>query len=102
MGAPNLLAAVQFLSRAEAALRRVVSDLGNLGRRFTLVGGLAVSVRTEPRVTRDADLAVLLARADAGALDEARETLMLITKRGYQRGRDLPQALEAAVEEFRA
>jgi hypothetical protein len=29
-----------------------------LGRHFALVGGFAVSARTEPRLTRDADLAV--------------------------------------------
>jgi len=49
------------LSRAEAVLRRIVADLHDLGRRFALVGGLAVSVRTEPRLTRDADLAVSVA-----------------------------------------
>jgi nucleotidyltransferase AbiEii toxin of type IV toxin-antitoxin system len=57
------------LSRAEAALRRIVGDLQALDRRFALVGGLAVSVRSEPRLTRDADLAVLVAGdADAEAL----------------------------------
>lgn len=36
---------------------------------FALVGGLAVSARTEPRFTRDADLAVALASdAEAEAL----------------------------------
>lgn len=55
------MAAVTSLSRAELALRRIVSDLRELGRRFALVGGLAVSARTEPRLTRDADLAVLVA-----------------------------------------
>jgi hypothetical protein len=57
------------LSRAETALRRIVADLDDLGRRFALVGGLAVSVRSEPRLTRDADLAVLVADdRDAEAL----------------------------------
>jgi hypothetical protein len=57
------------LSRAEAALRRIAADLRELGRRFALVGGLAVSARTEPRLTRDADLAVLVADdRDAEAL----------------------------------
>jgi hypothetical protein len=46
-----------------------VADLRALERRFALVGGLAVSVRTEPRLTRDADLAVLVADdRDAEAL----------------------------------
>jgi hypothetical protein len=39
----------------------MVADLGGLGRLFALVGGLAVSARSEPRLTRDADLAVLVA-----------------------------------------
>jgi hypothetical protein len=57
------------LSRAEAALRRIVTDLGGLGRQSALVGGLAVSARSEPRLTRDADLAVLVADdRDAEAL----------------------------------
>ena len=197
------------MSRAEAALRRIVTDLHDLGRRFALVGGLAVSVRSEPRLTRDADLAVLVAddrdaealvrdlqargwrvvgaieqtvtgrlatvrlalagedvhgavvdllfassgiepevvaaaegieavpgfmvpvarlghlvalkvlarddrtrpqdrvdlgalltRADAAALAEARESLTLVTRRGFQRGRDLLAGLDAAVNEF--
>jgi len=37
-----------------------VGDLRDLARRFALVGGLAVSARTEPRLTRDADLVVLV------------------------------------------
>ncbi|HBH04690.1 MAG: hypothetical protein A2W08_12160 [Candidatus Rokubacteria bacterium RBG_16_73_20] len=198
------------MSRAEAALRRIVTDLQDLGRRFALVGGLAVSARTEPRLTRDADLAVLvaddrdaealvhalhghdwrvvtaieqdvagrlatvrlasagadvrgavvdllfassgiepeivaaaepieavpgfgvpvarlghlialkvlarddrtrpqdrvdlaalLARADAATLAEVRDSLALVTRRGFHRGRDLLGALDAAVNEFR-
>ena len=210
MGPLDPLAAGTSLSRAEAALRRIAADLGGLGRRFALVGGLAVSVRSEPRLTRDADLAVLVAddrdaealvrdlqarawrvvaaieqsvagrlatvrlalagedvrgavvdllfassgiepevvaaadpvevvrgfsvpvarlghlialkvlarddrerpqdrvdlaalliRADAAALGEARESLTLVTRRGFQRGRDLLAGLDAAVDEFR-
>ena len=198
------------MSRAEAALRRIVTDLRDLDRRFALVGGLAVSARSEPRLTRDADLAVLVAddrdaealvrdlqargwrvvaaieqdvagrlatvrlalagedvrgavvdllfassgiepevavgadrieavpgfmlpvarlghlielkvlarddrtrpqdrvdlaalltRADAAALSEARESLALVTGRGFHRGRDLLAGLDAAVNEFR-
>lgn len=40
------------------ALGRLVDDLTDLGFRFALIGGLAVSARTEPRFTRDVDLAV--------------------------------------------
>jgi predicted nucleotidyltransferase len=45
----------------EAALRRIHADLTDAHLSFALVGGLAVSARTEPRFTRDADLAVALA-----------------------------------------
>ena len=70
MGPSHLLAAAATsLSRPEAALRRIVTDLQDLGRRFALIGGLAVSIRTEPRLTRDADLAVsVTSDADAEAL----------------------------------
>lgn len=39
-------------------LREVTAALSRAGAPFALVGGLAVSVRTEPRFTRDVDLAV--------------------------------------------
>ena len=60
VGPSDSLATVGQVSRAEAALRRIVSDLRALDRRFALVGGLAVSARTEPRLTRDADIAVFV------------------------------------------
>ena len=41
-----------------SALRLAASELDALTARFALVGGLAVSVRTEPRFTRDLDLVV--------------------------------------------
>jgi predicted nucleotidyltransferase len=50
----------------ESALRTIAGDLTRARVPFALVGGLAVSVRTEPRFTRDADLAVALA-GDAAA-----------------------------------
>jgi hypothetical protein len=40
------------------AAARAAADLAELGARFALVGGLAVSVWGEPRYTRDVDLAV--------------------------------------------
>jgi len=53
----------------EAALRKICTELTQAGVPFALVGGLAVSVRTEPRFTRDADLVVALATdAEAEAL----------------------------------
>jgi len=53
----------------EATLRQIHTDLTDIHASFALVGGLAVSARTEPRFTRDADLAVALADdAEAEAL----------------------------------
>lgn len=52
-----------------AVLDRVARLLEARGRRFALVGGLAVSARVEPRFTRDIDLAVAVATdAEAEAL----------------------------------
>lgn len=48
------------MNKIEAALRRVQADLLGLGAAWALVGGLAVSARAEPRLTRDADVAVLV------------------------------------------
>lgn len=42
----------------ERSLRTAASELTEIGRRFAVVGGLAVSTWAEPRLTRDADLAV--------------------------------------------
>lgn len=57
------------MTSLEAALRQIHTDLTEAHVSFALVGGLAVSVRTEPRFTRDADLAVALAGdAEAEAL----------------------------------
>jgi len=49
------------LSAFDATLRRIGADLAAIGADHALVGGLAVSVRTEPRFTRDVDLAVAVA-----------------------------------------
>ena len=56
-----------LLSLAAEALRLVKQH----GRSGCLIGGLAVSVRTDPRFTRDVDLAVAVAD-DASAEDLAR------------------------------
>jgi predicted nucleotidyltransferase len=53
----------------ESALQRITADLARSDVDFALVGGLAVSVRTEPRFTRDADFAVAVSGdAEAEAL----------------------------------
>ncbi|MGH3930337.1 MAG: nucleotidyl transferase AbiEii/AbiGii toxin family protein, partial [Pseudonocardiaceae bacterium] len=49
-----------------SALLKTVAELTRLGMHCALIGGLAVSVRTEPRFTRDIDLAVAV-RDDADA-----------------------------------
>ena len=62
----------------EQSLRQAVADLCDLGCSFALVGGLAVSVRAEPRMTRDADLAVA-AETDA----QAEHVVLQLQQRGY-------------------
>jgi hypothetical protein len=57
------------LSGFEATLRRIGADLTAIGAHHALVDGLAVSVRTEPRFTRDDDLAVAVAVNDDATAD---------------------------------
>ena len=66
------------MTSLEAILRRIDADLVQAGVPFALIGGLAVSARTEPRFTRDADLAVAL-DGDAAAQALVHEMRM----RGY-------------------
>ena len=57
------------MTSLESALHRIAAALARSHVDFALVGGLAVSVRTEPRFTRDADLAVAVTSdAEAEAL----------------------------------
>lgn len=65
----------------EASLRRRVADIEGLGIGFALVGGLAVSVRAEPRLTRDADFALSV---DNDA--EAERAIRRLVKAGYTPG----------------
>lgn len=74
------------MTSLEAALRQIDTDLTEAHRSFALVGGLAVSARTEPRFTRDADLAVAL-ESDA----EAEALIHSLRARGYD--------IEAVVEQ---
>jgi predicted nucleotidyltransferase len=66
------------MTEAEKALRSAAVDLSRAGARFALVGGLAVSARTEPRFTRDVDLAVAVV-SDA----EAEELVRALLGSGY-------------------
>lgn len=63
----------------EGALREVTDHLTRAGVRCALVGGLAVSVRTEPRFTRDADLAVAV-----GSDVEAEAVIRGLRRRDYE------------------
>jgi hypothetical protein len=66
-------------SRLLAVLRRIAATFSELDVSWALVGGLAVSVRAEPRFTRDIDLAVLVAD-DAAADRLVRE----LSARGFR------------------
>ena len=63
----------------ERALAAIAGELSERGRRFALVGGLAVSVRSEVRFTRDVDIAVAVAN-DA----DAEQLVLDLAQRGYR------------------
>lgn len=65
------------MNAVEAALRQATSDLQSLGAGFALVGGFAVSVHTDPRFTRDVDLAVAV---DSDEMAEALVRQLLIRR----------------------
>ncbi|MBY0274611.1 nucleotidyl transferase AbiEii/AbiGii toxin family protein [Candidatus Binatia bacterium] len=46
------------MTQLQRALAQIASDLTEMGSPFALIGGLAVSLRAEPRMTRDIDLAL--------------------------------------------
>ena len=73
------MASPALLSRLESVLRQAASDLNALRRRWALVGALAVSARTEPRFTRDIDLAVAVANDD-----DAERLVGDLQRRGYR------------------
>lgn len=62
----------------EVQLRRIDQELRAIGAAFAVVGGLAVSVRAEPRLTRDADLAVAVSGDE-----EAEDLVRQLLARGY-------------------
>ena len=68
------------------SLAAAAEDLAELQRPFALVGGLAVSLRAEPRFTRDADLVV-----SVGVDKDAELTVNALLTRGY--------GVEAVVEQ---
>lgn len=66
------------MTALEAALWTISTDLADSGAHYALVDGLAVSVRTEPRFTRDADLAVAVEDDD-----QAEQLIRQLQERGY-------------------
>jgi hypothetical protein len=66
------------VNHLEAVLRAAALDLAGLGTRWALVGGLAVSARTEPRFTRDVELVVAVARDR-----DAERAVHALQQRGY-------------------
>ena len=67
------------LNRLASVVRRAQDDLNRLGFDWALVGGLAVSIRAEPRFTRDVDLAVAVADDR-----EAERLIFELQDSGYQ------------------
>jgi hypothetical protein len=61
-----------------SALSRIAGELADTKTHFALVGGLAVSARTEPRFTRDADIAVIV-----DSDEQAEELVYSLKKAGY-------------------
>jgi predicted nucleotidyltransferase len=66
------------MSTVEQQLRKATADMVTINARFAVVGGLAVSARAEPRMTRDADLAVAV-RSD----QEAEQVIFAMQRLGY-------------------
>ena len=77
------------MTSLDEILRRLVTDFDDIGLRWALVGGLAVSARAEPRTTRDIDVAVAV-NDDA----EAEGVVLALRQRGY---RDAGQVIEQHV-----
>ena len=61
-------------------LRRATSDLLELDAHWALIGALAASVHTEPRTTRDIDVAVAMPSSE-----EFEELLAALEERGYRK-----------------
>lgn len=74
------------MTELETQLRRIAEALTSEDCRYALVGGLAVSIRAEPRMTRDADLVVSVTDDN-----EAEALIKSLGLRGY--------AILAAIEQ---
>lgn len=65
--------------RLHRVFARLASDLKELDLRWAVIGGLAVSVRAEPRATRDVDVAILV-----GDDEQAESVASSFIARGYR------------------
>lgn len=63
----------------EAAVARAATDFDALGTRYALIGGVAVSLRSEPRFTQDIDWAVAVSDDR-----QAEEVAHGLVRRGYR------------------
>jgi hypothetical protein len=77
------------LNDLERLLQRIIRDLRDQGAAAALVGGIAVSIRTEPRFTRDVDLAVAVENDI-----EAEAVVAAVSERGC-RGSEYPWRVSA-------
>ena len=64
--------------RFEEVAQTLVADLQALGLHYALIGGFAVSIRTEPRFTRDIDLVVAVDDDDG-----AESVIRALSEKGY-------------------
>lgn len=69
------------MTEVERTLRRIVNDLTEEQVSFALIGGLAISIRAEPRLTRDADFAISVKNDSM-----AEQTIRNLSGRGYVPG----------------
>jgi len=66
------------VANLKQALVQALDDMDEAGASFAVIGGLAVSARVEPRMTRDVDLAVSVANDD-----QAERLLYQLQRVGY-------------------
>jgi hypothetical protein len=64
---------------AQEALRQAVGDLRSIKARWAVIGGMAVSVRAEPRFTKDVDFALAVA-----SQEEADSVVFHLGSHGYE------------------
>jgi hypothetical protein len=85
------------IGKLKPVLARVSSDLRELERSWALIGGVAVGVRSEPRFTRDLDVAVAV-RDDV----DAEGLVFALGQRGYAIKATLEQKVLGRLATIRA